>query len=243
MTLKKFYLSRWKMLSFLEKLEETTNPIATSFYFPPGMTAPTIEESFITTDSHPPPAEHTRIAASSENGAVLFCSEEQNSMILPPFPLKEKAVFTGFNYEPLRRLLESNFLIGLILLHLGTYAIGVCQGDKLITSKVGTGLVHGRHKKGGSSQQRFQRRRQNQVNEFLDRVCLHIREQLESYVKYLDYTVYGGPRQTVLQLKKRCSLLQSFRDRSLPLIEVPPLRQKVLEDAVAHVWSSFVIEW
>ena len=128
-------------------------------------------------------------------------------------------------------------------MHLGAYAVGLCRGEKLITSKVGTGLVHGRHKKGGSSQQRFQRRRENQATEFLDRVCLHAREQFESQAKMIDYVVYGGPRQTVMQLQGRCPLLKSFTDRILPPLDVPDPRREILEKAVGRIWSSRITEW
>ena len=106
-----------------------------------------------------------------------------------------------------------------------------------------TDFMIGRHKKGGSSQQRFQRHRENQVREFLDRVCLHIREQLEPHAQTVNYIAYGGPRQTVLLLQKRCPFLQSFEDRVLPLLDVPSLGQRVLETAMGRIWSSCIIDW
>ncbi|MFC2056935.1 Vms1/Ankzf1 family peptidyl-tRNA hydrolase, partial [Chloroflexota bacterium] len=93
------------------------------------------------------------------------------------------------------------------------------------------------------SQQRFQRRRENQAQEFLDRVCLHAREQLEPHTQLMNYIAYGGPRQTVLLLRKRCSFLQSFDDRVLPLLDVPSLRQRVLETAIGRIWSSCITDW
>ncbi|MEE8413705.1 MAG: Vms1/Ankzf1 family peptidyl-tRNA hydrolase, partial [Dehalococcoidales bacterium] len=205
---KKFFLSRSKMLAFLNELEETPDPGAESFYMLPEHTVSEIEDLLKKINLQPLPDELAGMVASSRNGGVLFWGKKRKYLVLPPFPLKEKTVFAGYIGEFLRRLLESDFRIGLILLHLGSYAIGICQGEKLISSKVGTGLIHGRHKKGGSSQQRFQRRRQNQINEFLDRVCLHAREQLEPHIKHLDYIIYGGPHHTVLQFQKRCSFLQ-----------------------------------
>jgi len=74
-------------------------------------------------------------------------------------------------------------------------------------------------------------------------VCGHAREHLQPYEKTLDYLVYGGPHQTVLQLRKECPLLKTFEDRISQIIDVPALRQKVLEAAVARVWSSRVVEW
>lgn len=231
------------MLVFLNELEETVDSGAASLYMLPGLSVPEIEDLLAKIRVQSIPGELTEMAANSKNGAVLFWGSTRKYLVLPPFPFREKTMFAGCITEPLRQLLDSNFKIGLILVHLGTYAIGICRGEELITSKVGTGLVHGRHKKGGSSQQRFQRRRQKQVHEFLDRVCIHVLEQLEPYAQELNYIVYGGPRQTVLLLQKRCAFLKSFEDRVLPLLDVPSLRQKVLETAVGRIWSSCIIEW
>lgn len=243
LTSRKFFLRRTKIGEFLNELEETTGSTAASVYMPPGWSVPEIEDLLAKAGAQSFPGELARMAANSPNGAVIFWGSLRKCLVLPPFPIREKTIFTGYVTEPLRLLLDSDFRIGLILVHLGSYAIGLCQGDKLVTSKVGTGLIHGRHKKGGSSQQRFQRRREKQVQEFLDRVCRHALEQLEPQAQHLDYIVYGGPRQTILSLQKRCPFLKSFEDRVLPLLEVPSLRQRVLEATVGRVWSSSIIEW
>jgi len=231
------------MLLFLNELKKIEEPGAVSSYILPGPTVPEIEDLLAKIKEKPFPDELTQLIAKSKSGAVLFWGKERKYLILPPFPFRERTIFNGYITEPLQLLIESDLIIGLILVHLGTYAIGICQGENITSSKVGTGLIHGRHKKGGSSQQRFQRRRQKQVQEFLDRVCTHIREQFEPYTKQLDYIVYGGPYQTIVQLQKRCSLLKSLGDRVLPLMEVPALRQKVLEATAGRVWSSYIIEW
>jgi len=230
------------MLSFLNDLKTTECPVAESLYLPSGLPASEIEDLLDKSANQPFPEELTGMVVNSKTGTALFLSNEKKYVVLPPFPVEENASFSGFNVEPLCLLLESDFSIGLILVHLGSYAIGICHGEKLISSKVGTGLVPGRHKKGGSSQQRFQRRRQNQAREFLDRVCGHIKEQFEPQREKLDYLVYGGPYQTVLQLKKRCSFLKSLSGQTLPSIDVPSLRQKVLETTAGRIWSSQLIE-
>jgi peptide subunit release factor 1 (eRF1) len=231
------------MLELLNQIEQTPDPGAISVYMPPGFSAPEIEDLLHKGGAHSVPDELSQLASNSNNGTVLFWGDMRKCLVSPPFPLSEKTTFGGYVAEPLRLLLKSDFMIGLVLVHLGSYAIGVCQGEKLISSKVGTGLIHGRHKKGGSSQQRFQRRRENQAREFLDRVCLHTREHLEPHAQLIDYVVYGGPRQTILLLRKRCPFLQSLEDRALPLLDVPSLRQRVLETAVGRIWSSGIIDW
>ena len=239
-----YYLRRARLLEFLKGLETTDDSAAITLYLPPELSADKIESGLQNIAGRAAlPAELAEMIGHSRNGGALFWGNKEKHLVSPPFPLREQAVFAGFNIGPLRNLLEVDYRIGLVLVHLGAYAVGLCHGEKLITSKVGTGLVHGRHKKGGSSQQRFQRRRENQAAEFLDRVCLHAREQFESRVQTIDYMVYGGPRQTVMQLQKSCPFLKSFEDRVLPPLDVPDPRREILEKAVGRIWSSRVTEW
>ena len=129
-------------------------------------------------------------------------------------------------------------------MRLGAYAIGVCMGDKLVTSKVGTGLVHGRHRQGGSSAHRFERHRDKQIEYFLTRAGQRAREQIEPYLKTLDYAVYGGARTTIQIFQKQCGFLGRIRAPLLPpLLDIPEPRQVVLINAVSRIWSSTVIAW
>ncbi|MFC2070111.1 acVLRF1 family peptidyl-tRNA hydrolase [Chloroflexota bacterium] len=243
LTSKKYSLNKDKTHSFLDELEDSVDAAAMSLYLRPGLSITDVEESISNAGIQSVPEDLPEMVAGSKTGAVVFRSETGIYLIRPPFPVSEKIIFAGFAAEPLRDLLDSDHKIGIVLVHLGSYAVGFCRGEKLVSSKVGTGLVHGRHKKGGSSQQRFQRRRQNQADEFLKRVCEHVIEHLSPHEKDLEYIVYGGPRQTVLKLKKRCRFLQSLEERELSLIEVPTIRQPVLEKAVSRVWSSSIVEW
>jgi hypothetical protein len=232
------------MLEFLDRLENTDDAMASTVYLPPGLSADKIEDILQSIAGEAALlAGLAKLIAHSRNGGALFWGSAQRCLICPPFPLKEKAIFAGLISGPLRKLLDVDYTIGLVLVHLGAYAVGLCRGEGFVTSKVGTGLVHGRHKKGGSSQARFQRRREKQVDEFLDRVCLHAREQLEPQAKLIDYMVYGGPRQTIMQLQKCCPFLRLFEGCTLPPLDVPNPRKEVLEKAVVRLWSSRVTEW
>jgi peptide subunit release factor 1 (eRF1) len=234
-----YYVKRSRIADLLNRLKQDTTSIPSSVYLPPGISKEEIRQIMFSSI----PDTILELIAGSLTGAVVFTFGEKNTMVLPPFPLRENVLFSDYTTEPLKDLLSQDFIIGLVLVHLGTYAVGVCKGDVLVSSKVGTGLVHGRTRKGGSSSQRFQRRRENQAREFLERVCVHAREQLQPYEKTLDYLIYGGPHQTVLQLRKECPVLKIFEDRTLQTINVPALKQNVLEAAVTRIWSSRVIEW
>ncbi len=184
------------------------------------------------------------ICTASPNGVVIFRSKEQKSLIVPPFPIRDSVILEGFEAEHLKAMLERDYIIGVVLIRLGAYGIGVCRGDKLISSKIGTGLVHARHRQGGSSSHRFERHRDKQMEIFFNRVCEHARAIIEPYVKSMDYIVYGGAWETVQLFVKYCPFLSNLNKTVLPtLSDTPEPRQAVLEKAAGRIWSSTVYEW
>jgi len=239
-----FQLSRSRLFTFLDELKKTDD-IARSLYLPPRQPLSLVEDllrSVIGTDEIP--ADLVSLSAGSETGAVVLWGMSRRCLVLPPFPVVEQYLTFGYDVDPLRSLLQQDFIIGLILIRLGAFAVGVCHGEKLIASKVGTGLIHARHRKGGSSQHRFERHREKQIEQFVLRVCGHVQERFGAHAQILDYVVYGGARTTILELRKRCSFLLQFDNRTLPpLLDIPEPRQTVLEAAVGKTWSSKIIEW
>jgi len=232
------------MLGFLDELALTEGK-AISLYLPQGTLQAKVENLlgrvFAATAIPPGMAE---VIASSGIGAAIFWTPLQTYLVLPPFPIVEEYITNGYDIGPLRSLLSQDFLVALVLVRLGTYSIGICRGTELIDSKTGTGLVHARHKKGGSSQARFARHRQKQIEQFLDRVCGHVREHIEPHARSLDYLVYGGARTTILSLRKQCPFLSQFEERILRmLLDIPEPRQAVLEKAIGTIWATDVIEW
>ncbi|MBN1177500.1 MAG: hypothetical protein JXA51_07465 [Dehalococcoidales bacterium] len=238
-------LNRTRMLAFFDGLAATPTNGALTLYLPPGTLSNELDK-FLKDIPEPPEvlAEISKIAGSSRTGAVIFRSPERTLAVLPPFPIAERQISLLIETQPLRSIIEQERRIALVLVRLGSYAVGVCDGEKLVGSKVGTGLVHGRHRQGGSSAHRFERHRDKQIEYFLTRVCRRSREHIEPYVKSLDYVVYGGARTTIQLLKKQCPFIGRLETPALPpLYDIPEPRQAVLEDAVKHVWSSTVYEW
>jgi hypothetical protein len=242
---KKRILTRAKTLDYLEELAGVPGVKAVTFCLPPR--APTDETEGvcklgdIPLDVHP---HLVKLAAGSGTGCYVFWSAKQKCLVVPPFPTNVKQLTQSIDLAQIRSQLENDLMIALVLVRLGSYAVGVCEGEKLVSSKVGTGLVHGRHRQGGSSAARFERHRDKQIEYFLTRVCEHAREHLEPYVKSLDFLAYGGARTTILLLQKQCSFLARLAIPTLPpLLDIPEPRQAILEDAIRRVWSGTVIEW
>jgi hypothetical protein len=232
------------MLEFLDELASTKGK-ATSVYVSQGTTQDRVEsllDKVFPTSATPPGA--AEAAAGWGMGAAFFWGPTQTYLILPPFPIAADYVTNGYDVEPLRYLLGRDFLMALVLVRLGSYSVGICRGTELVDSKTGTGLVHARHKKGGSSQARFARHREKQIEQFLIRVCGHVREHIEPHTRALDYLVYGGARTTILLLRKECPFLAQFENRILRmLLDIPDPRKPVLERSVSTVWSTEIIEW
>lgn len=244
--LKRYTLGRARCLDFLEKLTGSRSNNLVSLYWPQAA-SPVDLESHLRKSGIPTEIslETSRLAAGSVNGVVFFRSDDRYYLFVPPFPVSEKHVFfDSIQVEEIHSLLTYDYMIALVLVRLGSCAVGICRGEKLISSKIGTGLVHGRHRQGGSSAHRFERHRDKQIEYFLTRVCRYAREHIEHNIKSLDYIAYGGARTTILTLQKQCDFLGKIDIPVLPpLLDIPDPRQPVLEASISRIWSSTVLEW
>jgi hypothetical protein len=182
-------------------------------------------------------------AAGSPTGAAVLYLMGRGFVIWPPFPLAGTALARGFEPGPLRSMLVKEWKLGLVLVRLGRYSIAVFHGNKLVTGKAGTGLVHARHHQGGSSANRFARHREKQMEYFFTRIEGHAREVLGPYLGGIDYVMYGGTRDTLGRMWKQCAFFESLRsktvDRLIPLREP---RRSTLEDALEQAYMSVVYE-
>ncbi len=230
----------------LDELEGNESA-ATSLYVPHDLPASEVEKTLRAPLGAGVEEARTEIVDAvtrSRTGAVVFWGKQAKYLVVPPFPIEEKLFTSGYDMEPLRALLQQERTVALILVRLGAYAVGVFQGERLVSSKVGTGLVHSRHRQGGSSAHRFERHREKQMEYFFTRVCNHVREHLEPRLQQIDYVVYGGERHTLLEFHKQCEFLQKFDDRTLEaLLNVREPKQATLQAAIGQVWSSEVVEW
>src|SRR5437763_214916 len=61
----------------------------------------------------------------SETGAAVFWGPDGGAVVLPPFPLSLTRSTPGVDTAPLRALLDSDLMLGVVLVRLGGYSIGV----------------------------------------------------------------------------------------------------------------------
>ena len=163
-------------------------------------------------------------------------------MVLPPFPVTEGGGYDRWDTDALMALLRREYTIGLVMLRLGRYAVGIFRGSHLIESKTDTRYVKGRHHAGGTSQKRFERIRDKQVRELFDKTCSMVREKLGPFEREIEYISLGGERHTLLGLLDRCEFLQRLRPRILPrTLDIRVPNRESLERALAKVYESRVI--
>ena len=148
----------------------------------------------------------------------------------PPFPpLGVTGAREGFDPGPLLEHAARERVVGVLLVRLGGHAAGVFAGRRLVDSKVGSRNVHGRHRAGGSSQRRFERRRGEQARVALEAAADVAVRVLLPHRSDLDAVVLGGDRRALGEV------LEDPRLRPLaPLIgervlDVPDPRLKVLQ--------------
>ena len=240
----RYKMSRARMLHFLEELKADSSEVS-SLCVPPGSSKANVEgllETLVGLSNLP--EDLVKYFVESATGGILFWGDQHRYLVIPPFPIAQEKVSATCEIEPLYSLLRQDFLLALVLVRLGAYGIGVCQGEKLISSKVGTGLVHARHRQGGSSSHRFERHRYKQMETFFTRVGVHAREQLEPYSRQFDYLIYGGARETILEFRKQVHFMQQFDKVTLDrLLDIREPKQSGLEEAVREAWSCRIIRW
>jgi hypothetical protein len=121
--------------------------------------------------------------------------------------------------------------VGVLLVRLGGYAAGVFTGGeqaRLVASKAGARLVHGRSAAGGTSQQRFARRRENQARDALNAAAQAAAAVFAPFSGKLDAVVLGGDRQAIGRLREDARLRPYLKLAVCRFLTVPDPRLAVL---------------
>jgi hypothetical protein len=122
--------------------------------------------------------------------------------------------------------------VGVLLVRLGGYAAGVFAGapPRLVTSKVGSRLVHGRSAAGGTSQHRFARRREKQAREAVEAAADNAVSLFGGFGGELEAVVLGGDKRSMAALREDVRLRPYFDIAVDRFLTVPDPRLAVLQD-------------
>jgi Actinobacteria/chloroflexi VLRF1 release factor len=169
-----------------------------------------------------------------ENAATVTFGAADGSIAEchPPFPpvpalLEDTSAWP----EAIAAHAAADRTVGVLLVRLGGYAVGVFAGEPpvLVSSKTGSRPVHGRSAAGGWSQHRFARRREKQASEALG-ASADTAVVIFGAVA-LDAVVLGGDRRAAAALRED-PRLASYLDRAQErFLTVPDPRLAVLRDS------------
>jgi VLRF1 release factor-like protein len=172
---------------------------------------------------------------------VTFVGEGGSVECDPPFPpLAVTGVRDGFDPGPLLEHAARERVVGVLLVRLGGHAAGVFAGRRLVDSKVGSRNVHGRHRAGGSSQRRFERRRGEQARVALEAAADVAARVLLPHRADLDAVVLGGDRRALSEVLEDPRLRPLRRLVQERVLDVPDPRLKVLRDTPDRFRSTII---
>lgn len=150
----------------------------------------------------PPEAEKLIGVLGSERGwAVLHCPQLFTLILKPPFPLTESSLSVGgvFQLDPLREMMETPLLV--ISAHAGDTFLGVSlnrggfEAEELVLSQ-----VKEKHSKGGWSQKRFERLREEDIKKHIEDVTERLAKLKGKYGSVVKLAVLGGDQSILKQI-------------------------------------------
>jgi VLRF1 release factor-like protein len=177
------------------------------------------------------------------DGSARIELDEAVLTVTPPFGLEHEGEYDVVRAGPLLEALEAAPTVAVLLVRLGGYAVGVFEGERLVASKVGTRFVKGRHKKGGSSSNRFRRRRGEQERELVDAAAAEAARVLGPWRDRVRHVALGGDRSAVSRVLAARADLAWLEPLALErFLDVPEPRLRVLEELPYQLYAAKVVE-
>jgi peptide chain release factor subunit 1 len=143
-----------------------------------------------------------------ENGMAIFCGAIPNSKgignekielysVNPPKPIQINLYRCDDHFwtDHIRDMLKDDRTIGLLAIDTQEAGLGIVSGDRWQVIDSLTSGVAGKHRQGGQSARRFERLRDNELNEYYHRIADHAYKVfLEQYK--ISGMIVGGPGPT-----------------------------------------------
>jgi peptide chain release factor subunit 1 len=143
-----------------------------------------------------------------ENGLIIFCGAIPNDKgigkekieiypILPPKPVQISLYRCDDHFwtDHLKEMMKDDKVIGILSIDTQETGIGILTGDHWEVIDSLTSGVAGKHRQGGQSARRFERLRENELNEYYHRVAEHTKQVfLDQY--NIKGSIVGGPGPT-----------------------------------------------
>jgi peptide subunit release factor 1 (eRF1) len=177
------------------------------------------------------------------DGAVRIESDDETLVVRPPFGLVHEGAYETVHLQPLFEALAEDHVVAALLVRLGGYAVGVFEGERLVASKVGSRFVKGRHKKGGSSANRFRRRREEQARASIEEAAEVAVRVLEPWRGQIEHVALGGDRVAIREVLAAKREFDWLAERAIPrFFAVSEPRRRLLERLPYDLYSAEVNE-
>ena len=188
-------LSLREMDLLMERLKACRSPrddLMAAFY--PG---PVPEDAGIS-----PQIKKAAMAIKSQRGGIILHSPQLFTLLLiPPFPIQESYSREGsaFALNPVEEIMDTPVLVALA--HAGETFLGValCRESFEAEEMVESGVM-GKHSKGGWSQKRFERLREEDIKSHIDLVQEKLAALMGKYKTLLKYAVLSGEESLIRQI-------------------------------------------
>jgi hypothetical protein len=188
-------LSRREMLLLLERLKTCRSPkddLLVAYY--PGI----VPED----DAIPSQIKKAAMAIKSKRGGIILHSPQLFTLLLiPPFPIQESLTREGsaFVLDPLEEMMDTPVLVALA--HAGETFLGVALSHEgFLAEEMVESSVMGKHSKGGWSQKRFERLREEEIKSHTDLTAEKLAALMGKYKTLLKYAVLSGDESLIRQI-------------------------------------------
>lgn len=143
----------------------------------------------------------------TETGLVLFYDIHRMicEAIAPPFPVTSSSWQLGDSFEVslLEEILNKDYRMLVLVLHAGESFIGFAPDARVFdTEELIRSSVKEKHSKGGFSQRRFERLREEDIEHHMDKVIEALDRVLEEN-KLIDCVILSGDFQLIGEIRKR----------------------------------------
>ena len=178
------------------------------------------------------------------NGLVIFCgaiprngagTERMETFVLePPEPINIYfyRCDARFHLEPLLAMVKERNAYGVIVIDTSDAVVAVVRGQRMeILQKFSSGVA-GKHRAGGQSARRFERIREQSLNDYYHRVGTHTYELL-SGIEGLKGLIVGGPGPTKYDFIEGDYLNYMLKEKILATIDTSYVGEQGVEEIVS----------
>jgi len=178
-----------------------------------------------------------------KNGLVIFCgaiprgapgSEKMETYVLePPEPINVYfyRCDAKFHIEPLLEMATERDAFGVIVIDSTEATVATVRGQRMEILQEFTSGIPGKHRAGGQSARRFERIREQAMNDYFRRVAAHSYESLNK-VQGLKGIIIGGPGPTKYDFEEGDYLNYMLKEKILATVDTSYVGDQGVEEII-----------